>query len=120
MNEEAIFNALEAIRKDISEIRESLANLPRRPPALPPGANTTGKKYKCFSKKLLGGFRDPEIRTTILKLRREGMHYKDIEVYIKEHWPEQPEKHKSQSAIHRFCVDARNGRLREFGIEGIE
>lgn len=120
MNEKAIFEALDAIKKDLSEIKEGVARIPKRRHTLPAGANSTGKKYKCFSKRLQGGFRDPLIRTTILQLRKDGTHYKEIEAYIKEHWPEQPEKWKSKTAIHRFCTDVRNGRLREFGIEPSE
>lgn len=117
MNKEAIFNALEAIRKDISEIKESISHLPQRRLPLPPGFNPMGKR-KFFSRRLYGGLKSPEIRSFILQLRREGQLYKDIAASVKERWPGQPEKHPSKSAIHRFCMDVRNGRLREFGIEG--
>jgi len=118
MNEKALFDSLEAIRKDLSEIKESISHLPLRRPALPPGANTTGRKGKLYSRRLQGGFRNPEIRAVVLKLRQEGQRYVDIASSVKKYWPDSPEKHPSKSAIHRFCVDARNGRLREFGIGG--
>ena len=116
MKEKAIFNSLEAIKKDISEIKEILSRLPQKRLPRPWDFNVMGKK-KCYSQRLRGGFIDPEIRAVILKLRKEGHPYKDITAHIKEHWPGQPEKHPSRSAIHRFCMAARNGRLREFGIE---
>lgn len=119
MNEEAIFQSLETINKSLQDIREIVLSLPRKKLPKPYGYNPMGKK-KCFSQRLRGGLIDPEIRAAILKLRKEGQPYRDIAAHIKEHWPGQPEKHPSRSAIHRFCMAARNGRLREFGIEGTD
>ncbi|MFH1857320.1 MAG: hypothetical protein ABH845_00225 [Candidatus Omnitrophota bacterium] len=119
MNEEALFNSLEAIKKDLLDIKEIVSSLPKKKLPMPYDYNPMGKK-KCFSQRLRGGFMDPKIRAFILKLRKAGQPYKIIAAHIKEQWSDQPEKHPSKSAIHRFVCSARNGRLREFGIEGIE
>ncbi len=73
------------------------------------------KKHR--NHKLIGGFRDPEIRTLIIKMRKKGEQFNDIESAIKAQYPDNPEKHVSRSAIHRFCEGARKGRLREYGID---
>ena len=119
MNEKAILNSLAEIKKDLLDIKGIVSSIPRKKLPMPYGYNPMGKK-KCLSQRLRGGFMDPEIRAVILRLRKEGQPYKNIAAHIKEHWPGQPEKHPSRSAIHRFVWSARLGRLREFGIEDIE
>lgn len=87
-------------------------DLPR--PANAP--NPLGRK-RCISHKLIGGFRDPEIRDLIISMRKSGIDFDAIEKTIKKNYPDTPEKHVSRSAIHRFCESARKGRLREYGID---
>jgi hypothetical protein len=116
MNAESILNTLEIIQKDLADIKQLLCRLPSRRIPGPPGYNPMGKK-KCFSQKLRGGLKDPLIRATIMKLRKEGERFEDIAVHIREQWPNNPEKHTSRSAIHRFYQAARAGRLEEYGIK---
>ncbi|MEN6422073.1 MAG: hypothetical protein ABFD76_09000 [Smithella sp.] len=78
--------------------------------------NPLGYK-KCRNHKLIGGFRDPEIRDLVISLRKQGQDFTAIESAIKTKYPENKEKHISRSALHRFCESARKGRLREYGID---
>jgi hypothetical protein len=116
MNAKAIFNILEALQKDLSEIKERLDRIPARKIPSPAGHNPMGKK-KCFSHKLMGAFKDREIRAFVMTLRAEGMKFDEIAARIRERWPYNPEKHPSRSAIHRFYQAARAGRLEEYGIK---
>ncbi|MFZ4437104.1 MAG: hypothetical protein ACOYOS_01625 [Syntrophales bacterium] len=118
-NEKAILNSLEEIKQSILAVKEIVSSIPRKKLPVPYGYNPMGKR-KFFSRRLAGAFRSPEVREFVLQTRRGGQSYKNIAFGVKEHWPGQPEKHPSRSAIHRFCADARNGRLREFGIKGDE
>lgn len=117
MNKEAIFNTLEAIRHDLTIIKDKLDRIPVKKIPSPAGHNPMGKK-RCFSHKLRGALKDPEIRATVMNLRAEGMRFEDIATRIREQWPDNPEKHPSRSAIHRFYQAARAGRLEEYGIKG--
>jgi len=107
---------LESIQKELAEIKEAISQCPKRKLPFPAGFNAAGRK-RCLSQRLRGGLLDPEIRVTIMQLRKDGKRFEDIAAFIREHWPKQPEKHVSKSTIHRFFQAARNGRLREFGIE---
>ena len=116
MNEEAIFEILAAIQTDLSEIKEQLYRIPTKKTPSPAGYNPMGKK-KCFSHKLMGPFKYPEIRTSVMNLRAEGRKFEEIAAHIRGCWPDNPEKHPSKSAIHRFYQAARAGRLEEYGIK---
>ena len=119
MDETMILDTLATLQRDISEIKILLLssgkskNIPK-----PHGFNPLGAK-KCFSQKLRGPFKDPEIRKLILSLRKEGKSFVDLAQHIKGLWPDNPERWPSKSAIHYFCRAARNGRLKEYGIKGL-
>jgi len=115
-NEQRIISLLEKALQSLAEIKEAFSQCPKRKLPFPAGFNAAGRK-RCLSQRLRGGLLDPEIRVTIMQLRKDGKRFEDIAAFIREHWPEQPEKHVSKSTIHRFFQAARNGRLREFGIE---
>ena len=116
MNEETILSILEQIQKDVVSIKETVTQCPKRKIPFPADYRPVRRKA-CFSQRLRGGLRDPEIRAAIIRLRKEGQPYDAITTYIREHWPGQPEKHPSSSSVHRFFQSAMLGRLREFGIE---
>ena len=103
MKEEQILDILVTLQKDIQEIK-ALFFVSRRSKNIPKPCefNPLGVK-KCFSQKLRGPFKDPEIRKTILLLRKEGKSFVDIAQSIKSQWPNNPEKHPSKSALHYFC-----------------
>jgi len=117
-NERAILKILKEIQKDLQEVRKNT-----RGPSwynTPPTHDFYSlRKRKNFSHKLHGSLQDPEIRTIVLKLRREGQSYNNIAKHIREQWPSYPKKHPSRSAIHRFMRSARSGRLKEYGIDGM-
>lgn len=117
MSEKDILNILEAIQKELLDIKEMVSHLPRVKVPGPLGFNFSGRKKHLFSQRLMGGLRDPEIRATIIQMRKSGASFDGIEAAIKKKWPKQPEKWSSSSAIHRFWHSALLGRLREFGIE---
>ncbi|MDQ5987990.1 MAG: hypothetical protein CSYNP_03743 [Syntrophus sp. SKADARSKE-3] len=110
MNEKEILTILEPILLRLSRVEEDVArislvkSIKRRPKC-------------CLSQRLRGGLTDPDIRDAIMRLKAEGKRYKDIDAYIRDNWPGQPEKHVSKSAIHRFFQSAIAGRLREYGID---
>lgn len=115
MKKDQVLQEIKAIRADISKIKERLdITIKTLPP--PAGSSNPYGHKKCFSHKLIGGFQNPEVRDMVISLHKQGLNFKKIETAIKERWPDNPEKHKSKSAIHRFCVAARNGRLREYGL----
>ncbi|MBE7415121.1 MAG: hypothetical protein HS130_07805 [Deltaproteobacteria bacterium] len=66
------------------------------------------------------GLRCPEVKELVLRLRREGASFVEIEQTIKDTWPNEPEKHVTKSAAHRFWRNASAGRLKEFGIDGLQ
>lgn len=123
MKRQEFFSKMESIENDLLSIQATCnqilvavnqkAGLPR--PA--DNINPMGKG-KCFSKKLIGGFRDPVIRKMVMDLRSQGVYFPDITQAIKNAFPDSPEKHPSKSAVHRFYQDARAGRLKEYGIKG--
>jgi len=111
-----IMALLEEIRKDVVEIKTAVSHLPKGRRSTVAGFNRAGKGC-CISQKLRGGLRDPEIRAAVVRLRLQGLRFSDIYDYIVEHWPGQPEKHPSRSALHRFWWNCRDGRLIEYGIK---
>ncbi|WKZ32960.1 MAG: hypothetical protein QY316_00710 [Thermodesulfobacteriota bacterium] len=66
-----------------------------------------------------GAFRHSDVRELVLKLRASGMAFIDIAVAVKKAFPNEPEKHVSKSAAHRFWLSAKAGELKEFGIDGV-
>jgi len=121
MKKKDISIEIETIKKDIYDIKTTISEILSRfepKTALPLAAdapNPMGKK-RHISHRLIGGFRDPNIREMIVDLRKQGKKFSDIEIAIKDAYPDAPEKHVSRSAIHRFCESARRGRLIEYGI----
>ena len=107
---------LEAIQRDVAEIKETVSQCPKKKLPFPAGYNPSGRR-RCSSQRLFGGLKDPEIRAAIMRLNGEGKRLEDIAVYIRENWPRHPEKHVPRSTVHRFLQNARIGRLREYGIE---
>lgn len=69
----------------------------------------------CF----YGGLKFSDIRKLIIELRKEGTSGRGILQAIKEKWPNEPDKWVSRSALYRFLERAREGRLKEFGIDKI-
>jgi len=111
-----VLTLLKSIQKDIRKIIEMVWGLLSNKTPLPTGYNPMGKR-RCFSQKLKGGLTDPEVRSVIVRLKTEGRRVKDIVSFIRENWPEQPEKWVSRSACQRFWQNVRAGRLREYGIK---
>jgi hypothetical protein len=111
------------IEEQFSNVNKTLEKIlitlqQKQSPILPEKAdapNPLGHK-RCRSHKLIGGFRDPEIRNLIILMRKQGEQFTDIAECIRAKHPNNPEKHVSRSSIQRFCESARKGRLREYGI----
>ena len=78
--------------------------------------NPLGKK-KHRRRKLVGAFKHPFVRDTVMSLRKEWHHYTEIAQTIKDMFPDNPEMHVSRSSIHTFYQSALKGRLREYGID---
>lgn len=70
---------------------------------------------KHYSHKLIGAYRDAEFRNYVISLRKQGMCFRKMSESIKNKWPDDPNKHKSPSSLHRFIAGARMGKLREYG-----
>jgi len=102
---------LDTIMAGIARIEQTLPHLSRRRQVEP------RRKKGCLSYKLRGGFKLPEIRELIIRMRREGEKYVGIEAAIRRNWPDRPELHASRSAIHRLYHAMLDGKLREYGIE---
>jgi hypothetical protein len=122
MKKDQIATEIINIKRDISDIQTTLnqiLTLMDNKPTLPEKRLTPNPmgKWNHFSHKLIGGFRDPAIREMVMTLRKQGMHFRDIKTAIEAAYPNNPEKHMSHSAIHRFYESSRKGRLMEFGIE---
>jgi hypothetical protein len=121
MKKDQISAEIKTIKKEISDIHLTLNQINARldnKPALPEKRlrpNPMGKG-KHFSHKLIGGFRDPVVRKMVMELRKQGHQYTEIATTIRDRYPDNPEKHVSRSAIHRFYKSARMGRLLEYGI----
>jgi len=116
MEYKEIINLLQSIKKEISVIKDKVADCTKQKLPYRPGWNPLGKR-KLYNRRLMGGLKVPEIRNTILQLKREGMSCMEMERYIKQHWPDQPALHVSKSAINSFIWSGRQGRLREYGIQ---
>jgi len=106
---EEILRRLESIQKDVTDIKGMISGMPRE-------RRTELRKKSCTSQRLLGGLRDPQIRSAIVRHKLDGRSFLDIAAYIREYWPGQPEKWPSKSAIHRFWQNVKDGRLVEYGI----
>jgi len=124
MKKQQINTVLEKIEPQLVNINikldDILIKLQQKPlPLLPEKANAPNPlgHRKCRNHKLFGGFRDPAIRRFIISMRKQGEQFTNIAIAIKEKYPDNPEKHVSRSAIHRFCEGARKGRLLEYGID---
>jgi hypothetical protein len=79
-------------------------------PKLKDGGNARGPR-------LVNGLRFPEVRSFICQMRRHGATGIEIQASIQAEWPQNPEKWISKSALSRFFISVRNGRMREFGID---
>lgn len=107
---------LDDLKEDFTCIKNQLNQilaLSDRRPMLPDkrlSPNPMGRKCH-MSHKLRGGFSDPEVRTLVMDLRKKGQTFIDIEIAVRDAYPNNPEKHVKRSAIHRFYESARKGRL---------
>lgn len=75
------------------------------------------KEGRANSPVLANGLSSREVRSFICGLRRDGATAVKIGQAIKEEWPEDQTKWVSKSALGRFMVRVREGRMREFGID---
>ncbi|KQC09407.1 MAG: hypothetical protein APR55_10315 [Methanolinea sp. SDB] len=113
---------IEALTGQIAEMKRDLAHLKSRPPIMMNLPDDTAlpvsiERKRGHSTPFLGGFRHKEVRDMVLALRRQSYTYGAITAAVKEAFPEKPDRHVSRSAVHRFCQKARDGRLKEFGID---
>lgn len=74
-------------------------------------------RKRAPSMPFFGGFRFAEVRQMVIDLRQNGIPYTDIASRIKARWPEDPRRHVTRSAIQRFWTKARNGELKNHGID---
>lgn len=110
---EEVLHLLRRIHAELSSLNNTL-NTPIKPlhqgtPAQP--AKNSARFFK--------GLKYPEVRSLILRLRKEGTGFKEIEEVVKASWPNEPRKHVTRAAAHRFWQSAKAGRLKEFGIDGV-
>lgn len=66
---------------------------------------------------LANGLRQPEVRSLICRMRRDGATGIEIVAAIKTNWPTDTDKWVSKSALSRFLVRVRKGHMKEFGID---
>lgn len=62
-------------------------------------------------------FQYPEGVEMVMSMRGRGDGFLEIEKASKERWPDEPERHITKSAAHRFWTRAKDGLLKEFGID---
>jgi prophage antirepressor-like protein len=114
---------LTSVMQELSALKREVAHLRSQPPvaislptdrALPITLNRLGS-HRSYT--FHGGLKHHEIRVFIITRRKQTATYTQIAQEIKEQWPDNPEKHVSRSAIQRFWDRARQGRLKEFGID---
>lgn len=113
---------IEALTDQISAIQRDLAHLKSRPPVVMSLPDDTAlplsiERGRGRSVTFQGGLRHAEVRELVIELRRRSYTYKEITDAVRAAWPDDPGKHVSRSAVHRFWTKARHGRLKEFGID---
>lgn len=106
----------------LADMGERMKSLESRPPvhinlpddtALP----ISLERKRAHSSNFQKGLKFPEVRELVLRLRGAGHTLDEVTAAVKAAWPAAPERHVTRSAAARFWINARTGRLKEFGID---